>query len=177
MNRTTAKDVAKPAQELPGMAEVRAEFGLEELPAGAAALSPKELLFVQALLRTGSKKKSALAAGYSERSAGQMASELLTKPHVVGFYRRCLERLGADTKAAVARTEERARMFHHAATEATDGSETQKENAKLALDHDKVLLATNAKTKLELSGAVDGVVTPALMDALTRLREETLRNG
>lgn len=177
MGRKTAPTRAKTGQDLPGLELVRAEFGLDELPAGAADLEPKELLFVQALLRTGSKRKSAIFAGYSELSASQMASELLGKPRVAGFYRRCLERFGADTKAAIARAEERARLFHWQALEARDGTEAQKENAKLALDHDKAILASNGKTKLELSGDGTGIVTPALMAALTKMREEDLKHG
>jgi hypothetical protein len=105
-------------QDLPGFAELRADTGLEQLPSGAGELKAKELKFVAELLRDGCQRRAAIAAGYSEQSADQIASELLRRPRVAGFYRRSLERLGADTNAVIRRLEERARIFAAKAVEA-----------------------------------------------------------
>lgn len=168
--------------ELPGMDAVRAETGLAELPEGAGELTAKELLFVQHLLRTGKRKASAIAAGYSERTAAQMASEVMTKPRVANFYRRCLERLGADTRAIVARTEERARLWHHQALAAHESGDAEalETASKAGLEHDRVLLQAAGKIggKLELSGEVGGGALPApLSNLLTAIRQEELTHG
>lgn len=105
------------APTLPGLDAVCMETGLDQLPAGAAELLAKELRFVVCLMQHGQQKRAAIEAGYKETSADQIASELLRKPRVANFYRRCLESLGATAKAALARTEQRARLYHEKAIE------------------------------------------------------------
>jgi phage terminase small subunit len=135
-------------QDLPGFAELRADTGLTELPSGAGELKAKELKFVAELLRDGCQRRAAIAAGYSEQSADQIASELLRRPRVAGFYRRSLERLGADTNAAIRRLEERARIFAAKAIVAAQETEAAKAivaaaGAKLAAKpQDKDLMET-----------------------------------
>lgn len=45
-------------------------------------LTPKERIFVQAYLATGSNTEAALKAGYSARRAAQTGSEKLRQPHI-----------------------------------------------------------------------------------------------
>lgn len=213
MSRITTIPEPTKQRELAGLAEVCAETGLDQLPSGASELLAKELKFVVCLMRHGQQKRAAIEAGYSETSADQIASELLRKPRVAGFYRRCLEGLGATAKAALARLEERARIYHAKAVECAQEKEgldklmvvgaktatnkgeagsvapeylTRRENlarleeryAKLALDADRALLQAAGKMGLELkvSGGLDHTitVTPEILPALTRLREDML---
>lgn len=51
-------------------------------------LNPKQLAFVRHILRGKGKAESAKLAGYSERSAGSTASELLSNPKVKGEIER-----------------------------------------------------------------------------------------
>lgn len=48
-------------------------------------LTPQEVRFAIAFVETGAKKDSAIAAGFSEKSAAPQASRMLAKPHVQAF--------------------------------------------------------------------------------------------
>ena len=50
-----------------------------------AKLSPKQMKFVQQYHLTGHGEKSAIAAGYSPKTARTQASSLLTKPNILGY--------------------------------------------------------------------------------------------
>ncbi|MEN9631944.1 MAG: Terminase small subunit [Verrucomicrobiota bacterium] len=157
------------------------ETGLTQLPEGASELTAQELRFVLGMLRHGRQRKAAIEAGYSVTSAHQIASETIRKPRVAAFYRKCLEAFGADARAAIARTEQRARMLDAKAVGLLDNdcatvSEEAAAAVKLALDHDKVLISAGTAAKVELSGELKGggggiTITPELMAALTAARE------
>jgi len=106
------------------LAEIQAGFAsigveqVDELPEGVSTLNPRELRLVLGVLRHGQMAKAAVEAGYSEGSAGQIASETLRKPKVFAFYRRCVEKLASNADRVIARTYERSVILHAKALEA-----------------------------------------------------------
>lgn len=126
---------------LPGLEEMlRVETGMDTLPAGAGELQGGELAFVIALLRHGQQRRAAIEAGYSETSAGQIASELLKKPRVRRVYMACLDKLAGVAAAAVRRIEERGRIFHEKALQAAQEREDIEDKL-----NELVLLGTTGK--------------------------------
>lgn len=95
-----------------------AATGIKTLPDGVADLNRREMVFVQRLLEHGQHARAAIEAGYSEASAGPIAAELLRKPKVFAFYRRCTEKLANDAAQLVRTTFERYVIFHAKAMEA-----------------------------------------------------------
>jgi phage terminase small subunit len=51
-----------------------------------STLNPKEAAFVQQYLIDSNGKRAAIAAGYKEKSAESMASQLLKRPHIAAAY-------------------------------------------------------------------------------------------
>jgi phage terminase small subunit len=106
---------------LPAQADMQLVFdamGLTSLPNGAAELTRREMLFVQRVLEHGQMARAAIEAGYSEASAGAIASETLRKPKVFAFYKRCTDVLANDTAKLVRTTYERYVVFHAKTIEA-----------------------------------------------------------
>jgi hypothetical protein len=93
-------------------------MGLSSLPHGAGALTRREMVFVQRMLEHGQMARAAVEAGYSEASAGAIASETLRKPKVFAFYKRCCDVVANDTAKLVRSTYERYVIFHAKAIEA-----------------------------------------------------------
>ena len=90
-------------------------IGVAELPQGIADLTGKEQKFVLALLRHGQMARAAIEAGYSETSAGAIASETLRKPKVFAFYQRCLGLVAANADQLTRRVCERSLILHQKA--------------------------------------------------------------
>lgn len=99
-----------------------AATGIKTLPNGVGELNRREMIFVQRLLEHGQHARAAIEAGYSDRSAGAIASELLRKPKVFAFYRSCIEQLANDAAQLVRTTFERYVIFHAKAMEAAQVS-------------------------------------------------------
>ena len=59
-------------------------------------LTMKEKKLVAEYIKSGNKKQSAIAAGYSPKSAGPIADETLRKPNVQAAVRSAAEKLGID---------------------------------------------------------------------------------
>lgn len=96
-----------------------AATGIKTLPDGVADLNRREMVFVQRLLEHGQHARAAIEAGYSEASAGAIASELLRKPKVFAFYRRCVDKLANEISVVVRATFERHVIYHAKAMEAS----------------------------------------------------------
>src|SRR5690606_5048747 len=62
----------------------------------AKKLTPKELLFCEHYLVRFNGADSAVKAGYSKKTAREMAYELLTKPHVREYIDKRIEELLSD---------------------------------------------------------------------------------
>lgn len=93
-------------------------IGVAELPQGFGDITGREQRFVLALLRHGQMAKAAVEAGYSETSAGSIASETLRKPKVFAFYQRCLGALASNADKLTQRVAERSLVLHQKAMEA-----------------------------------------------------------
>ena len=89
-----------------------AASGVTSLPEGAAQLTGRELKFVSRLLEHGQMGRAAKEAGYSETSAGAIATETLKKPKVMRFYRECLSAVVSKADQLTRRVYERSVMFH-----------------------------------------------------------------
>ncbi|HWA07937.1 MAG TPA: terminase small subunit [Opitutaceae bacterium] len=92
---------------LPEIERAFAATGIKTLPDGVSDLNRREMVFVARLLEHGQHARAAIEAGYSETSAGPIASELLRKPKVFAFYRRCLDKVASDAAVVVRSTFER----------------------------------------------------------------------
>lgn len=143
---------AVPQPELPGLADLRAETMLDELPAGAAELSGKELRFLLGITSGMTDIAAAIAAGYSEKSAPQIASELKRKPRLRNVYMPIVAKMGAEARRALARHEERGAKFHRLAMEALEQLET------LPSEELRRMVAIGAKDSGE-SGRADQYMT------------------
>lgn len=97
--------------------------GADDLPAGIGELGAKELKFVLGVLEHGQMARAATEAGYSADSAGSIASEVLRKPKVFAFYRRCLEKVASKAEVLTARVYERSVALHAKALQATQDVE------------------------------------------------------
>jgi len=95
-----------------------AASGVDEVPVGYADLTAREAKFVLGVLEHGQMARAARDAGYSEASAGAIATETLRKPKVWAFYRRCLEKVASKAEQLSARVYERSVMLHAKALEA-----------------------------------------------------------
>lgn len=84
----------------------------EQIPQGFGELTGREQKFVLNLLRHGQMARAAVEAGYSETSAGAIASETLRKPKVFAFYQRCLATVAANADAMTRRVAERSIVLH-----------------------------------------------------------------
>lgn len=60
------------------------------MPKTTTALTHKEARFIPEYLVDGNAARAALAAGYSERSAGRIGSQLLGKPHIKAEIKKAL---------------------------------------------------------------------------------------
>lgn len=110
---------ARPLQlSMPEIEQGFAATGIKALPDGVSELNRREMVFVMRLLEHGQHARAAVEAGYSEASAGAIASELLRKPKVFAFYRRCTDKLANDAAGIVRTTFERYVVFHAKAMEA-----------------------------------------------------------
>ncbi|PAW75159.1 MAG: hypothetical protein B9S38_02415 [Verrucomicrobiia bacterium Tous-C4TDCM] len=125
------------------VAERMESVGVGALPDGAGNLSQRELKFVLAVLEHGQMARAATEAGYSKDSAGAIASEVLRKPKVFAFYRRCLGQVASKAELIIARLYERSVILHarfmEAMQEAGDAQEwllavCKSENGKNAKD-------------------------------------------
>lgn len=103
---------------LPEIERAFAATGIKALPEGVSELKHREMIFVQRLLEHGQHARAATEAGYSEASAGPTASELLRRPKVFAFYRRCMDKLANEAGNIVRSTFERYVIFHAKAMEA-----------------------------------------------------------
>lgn len=187
---------AKPAQLL-----LFEGIGVTELPQGFAEITGREQRFVLELLKHGQMARAARDAGYSEASAGSIASETLRKPKVFAFYQRCLAKVAANADALTARVCERSLLFHNKAIAAaqemaeldelilvsestktgkkaatTTNYETRREQAAKAEKH-YAALAAQADTLLasligKLTLKVDGAVTHSHFVLTPERREE-----
>lgn len=61
-------------------------------------LTPKQKAFADYYIKTGNATQSAISAGYSERSARQIATENLTKPSITAYINEKLEGHEFDTQ-------------------------------------------------------------------------------
>lgn len=102
----------------PGQLLLFEALGVNELPQGFADITGREQKFVLELLRHGQMARAARDAGYSEASAGAIASETLRKPKVFAFYQRCLAGVAANADKLTARVCERSLLYHAKAMEA-----------------------------------------------------------
>lgn len=59
-------------------------------------LNPKHQAFADAYLMTFNQTRAAIAAGYSERSARQQGSELMTYPNILAYIRKRMEENAAS---------------------------------------------------------------------------------
>ena len=91
---------------------------VEDLPEGVSSLNARELRFVLGVLQHGQMAKAAVEAGYSESSAGAIASETLRRAEVFAFYKRCLEMVANNAEQLTGRVYERSVIFHAKALEA-----------------------------------------------------------
>lgn len=70
-------------------------------------LTPRERRFCEEYLKTGKKEQSAIAAGYSEKSARNQATKLMKKDEVLAYIRdaqaQARKELGIDDNWAVLR--------------------------------------------------------------------------
>lgn len=101
-------------------AELTAGFaaaGIEEMPEGVGELTHREMRFVLRMLEHGQMAQAAREAGYSEQSAGVIASETLRKPKVHRFYRRCLTDVASKSALITRRVYERSVVLHARAIE------------------------------------------------------------
>lgn len=60
------------------------------MPKTTTELTHKEARFIPEYLVDGNAARAALAAGYSERSAGRIGSQLLAKPHIKAEIKKAL---------------------------------------------------------------------------------------
>lgn len=88
------------------------------MPQGAGNLTQREMKFVIGVLSHGRLARAAVEAGYSEASAGAIASETLRKPKVFSFYRRCVKQVADKGDELVRRAYERSVIFHAKCIEA-----------------------------------------------------------
>ena len=102
----------------------------EQIPQGFGELTGREQKFVLNLLRHGQMARAAVEAGYSETSAGAIASETLRKPKVFAFYQRCLATVAANADAMTRRVAERSIVLH---TKAMTAAQEVKDLDKLIL--------------------------------------------
>lgn len=61
-------------------------------------LTPKQKSFADNYIKTGNATQSAISAGYSERSARQIATENLTKPSILEYIDKVLRGYEFDTE-------------------------------------------------------------------------------
>lgn len=61
-------------------------------------LTPKQKKFADQYILTGKSRQSAIEAGYSEKTASEIASENLNKPNVSEYIKKQLEELEFDAK-------------------------------------------------------------------------------
>lgn len=54
-------------------------------------ITPKQLIFAKEYIRNWNRKRAAIAAGYSEDSAAEIAHENLMKPHIAAAVAKHLE--------------------------------------------------------------------------------------
>lgn len=69
-------------------------------------LTPKQKRFCEELERTGNKREAAVNAGYSKKTAGQMASENLTKPNVQAYLRELEAKVASEKIAKIKEIQE-----------------------------------------------------------------------
>lgn len=74
------------------------------------ALSSKQQAFVDEYLRTWNATKAAIAAGYSEKTAGSQGFDLLKKPEIQGAIKERLESKAMAADEVLARFAEQARF-------------------------------------------------------------------
>lgn len=99
-----------------------AALGIQEMPAGVSELTSREIKFVAGVLEHGRMAQAAIDAGYSEESAGSIASETLRRPKVRAFYRKCLDKVASQAELVIRRIYERSVIFHAKAMEAAQGA-------------------------------------------------------
>ncbi|EIQ00734.1 phage terminase, small subunit [Opitutaceae bacterium TAV1] len=104
--------------KLSAIEQAFAASGIDGIPQGASDLTKREMTFVIRVLEHGQMRQAAIEAGYSEDSAGQIASETLRKPKVFAFYRRCLDKVVTNAERMTARVYERSVVLHAQALEA-----------------------------------------------------------
>lgn len=131
---------------LPEIERSFAACGIKELPEGVAELTRREMVFVMRMLEHGQCARAAVEAGYSEQSAGQIASETLRKPKVFAFYRRCTEKVANDAAQIVRTTYERYVIFHAKVMEA---AQTVKDAETFIVSGFKNENGKNAKDRIE----------------------------
>lgn len=88
------------------------------MPEGVSVLTTREMRFVLGVLEHGQMARAAAEAGYSQDSAGAIATETLKKPKVFAFYKRCLDKVASQAELVVRRCYERSVIFHAKAMEA-----------------------------------------------------------
>ena len=69
----------------------------------ATKLSPKEIVFVEGYIRNWNGAAAAREAGYSARSAREIAYDLLAKPHIIARIKERLETMRMETNEIYAR--------------------------------------------------------------------------
>jgi phage terminase small subunit len=95
-----------------------AALGITELPDGVSSLTRREMRFVAEYLQHGQMRQAAIAAGYSEESAGSIASETLRKPKVAAFYRKCIDQVAGESLNVLRTCFQRYVIFHAKTLEA-----------------------------------------------------------
>ena len=78
------------------------------------SLTNRQRVFVEEYLRTWNATAAAIAAGYSEKTAGSIGSENLTKPEIDAEIKRRLSELVMSTDEALTRLAEQGRGAHAA---------------------------------------------------------------
>ena len=81
-------------------------------------LTPKQRKFADQYILTGNARQSAIKAGYSEKTASEIASENLNKPNIVEYIEKQLTELDFDMKIRQKQTIDYAiRVLHEQETE------------------------------------------------------------
>lgn len=94
-------------------------IGVAEMPQGFSEITAREQRFVLELLRHGQMARAARDAGYSENSAGAIASETLRKPKVFAFYSKCLAQVASNADKLTQRVAQRSILYHDKAVAAS----------------------------------------------------------
>jgi phage terminase small subunit len=97
-------------------------------------LTPKQQAFADYYIQSGNATEAAIKAGYSEKTAKQIATENLSKPYLASYIKEKREKLSQKTEWTIERLINEFAMNHTRATEKEDtraSNDSMKEIGKL----------------------------------------------